>query len=222
MNVETTGREAAFFRAEGVLIARPAGLAAAWLAANAQHLSQRAARLSTVALSAPFALGLGDSSLGHRVAWASLRGMSADRIAVLGEEYAESYLLDDLRPTGVDLLERARRRGCANVLVSDLVSEIVQSVAAHLRVDHVVCNHLEYRGGRATGRLADPIVTRFGGASLRRFAQEHEIDLSICRAYGASVADQVLLASVQLPCAVFPDRGLRRIAGDLDWPVVES
>lgn len=222
MNTEPTDQQAAFFRAEGVLLSRPTNLAAAWLAANAQHLGQRAARLGAVALSAPFALGLGDSSVGHRVAWAALRGMSADRIAVLGEEYAATYLLDTLRPAGVDLLERSRREGCSIVLVSDLISEIVEPLRTAIRADHVVCNHLEYRNHRATGRLLDPIVTRFGGQVLRAFADEHGIDLATSRAYGASSDDQVLLASVPLPCAVFPDRGLRRIALDLDWPVVEG
>ncbi|HHO50739.1 MAG TPA: hypothetical protein ENK18_07650 [Deltaproteobacteria bacterium] len=221
MHTEPTGRQAAFFRAEGVLVSRPAHLAAAWLAANAQHLGQRAARLGAVALAAPLSLGLGDSSVGHRVAWSALRGMSADRIAVLGEEYAATQLLDRLRPAGVDLLERSRRDGCTIVLISDLIDEIVAPVGAMLRADHVVCNHLEYRNRRATGRLMDPIATRFGGGTLRAFADDHGLDLSASRAYGAFASDQVLLASVRLPCAVSPDRGLRRIALDLDWPVVE-
>lgn len=213
---------AAFFRFEGVLVARPAAVAAAWLAANAQHMGQRAFRLGTVALSAPFALGLGDAAIGQRVAWSSLRGMSADRVAVLGEEYAQTQLIENLRPVGVDLLERARRDGKRVVIVSDLVQEIVQPVAEHLRADHLVCNHLEMRNGKATGRLEGSVVTRFGGRRLREFATKYGIDLAASSAYGASVDDQVLLSAVELPCAVHPDRALRRVATDLDWPVVEG
>lgn len=213
---------AAFFRFEGVLVTRPATLAAAWLAANAQHLTQRAVRLGAVALSAPFALGLGDAAVGQRVAWSALRGMSQDRIAVLGEEYAQTHLLDHLRPVGVDLLERARRSGHQIVIVSDLIEEVVAPIAEHLRAHHVVCNHLEMRNDKATGRLAGAVVTRFGGRQLRTFAEEHGLDLTESCAYGASGDDQVLLSAVELPCAVHPDRILRRVAADLDWPVVEG
>ncbi len=202
-------------------MARPAHLAAAWLAANAQHISQRALRLGAVALSTPVALGMGDAGTGHRIAWAALRGMSEDRVAVLGEDYAEQYLVEHLRPSGVQLLEEARRDGSAVVLVSTHVHEVAQLLAAHLRADHLVSNRLEYRNGRATGRLASS-VHRFGGGPLRAFAEQHDLDLSRSRAYGATVDDQVLLSSVPLPCAVFPDGGLRRAAVDLDWPVVEG
>lgn len=213
---------AAFFRFEGVLVSRPAPLAAAWLAANAQHLGQRAVRLGAVALSAPFALGLGDAAVGQRVAWSALRGMSHDRIAVLGEEYAQTQLMDQLRPVGVDLLERARRGGYRIVIVSDLIEEVVHPLADHLRADHLVCNHLEMRNGKATGRLEGATVTRFGGRALREFATKYDIELGSSCAYGASGDDQVLLSAVELPCAVTPDRALRRVAADLDWPVVEG
>jgi phosphoserine phosphatase len=217
-----TTRPAAFFRVEGALSARPAALAAAWLAANAQHVGVRAARLGAVALSAPFALGLGDPTTGHRLAWAGLRGMSDDRLAVLGEEYFEGYVRDQLRPVGLDLLGRARADGLAIVLVSDNLDVVVEPLAEQLRADLLLCNHLELRSGRATGRLCDPVVSRFGGAWLREVAEEHELDLSRSRAYGATGADQVLLSAIGHPCAVHPDRTLRRVARDLDWPVVDA
>jgi phosphoserine phosphatase len=216
------GRPAALFRVEGVITPRPAQLAAGWIAANGQHLTDRAVRVGAVALSAPFALGWGDAAIGHRLAWAALRGTSEDRLRILGQEYAETVLLPTLRPIAVDLLERARREGCALVLISDHVQQAVQALAEHLRVDHLVANELELRNGRATGRLVDPLVARFGGALLQAFAARHDLDLASSRAYGSRGDDQLLLAGIGLPCAVCPDRALRRVARDLDWPVVEE
>lgn len=217
-----SGRPAALFRLEGALVARPPTLAAAWLAANAQHVSQRAVRLGAVALSAPFALGLGDAAVGHRLAWAALRGTTEDRLRILGEEYAETWLVPALRPIGVDLVEQARRDGCVLVLVSDHIEPIAGPIAEHLRIDIVVSNHLELRNGTATGRLEDPVVARFGGERLRELAERHGLDLARSRAYGATAEDQVLLSGIGLPCAVHPNRALRRVARDLDWPVVEG
>lgn len=215
-------RPAALFRVEGAIVPRPAQLAAGWLAASGQHLSERAVRVGAVALSAPFALGLGDVVTGHRLAWAALRGTSEDRLRVLGEEYAETMLVPAIRPIAVDLIERARRDGCAIVFVSDHVGPVARPLAAHLRADHLVANELELRNGRSTGRLMDPVVARFGGAALQAFADRHGLDLARSRAYGSRAEDQVLLSGIGLPCAVCPDRALRRVARDLDWPVVEE
>jgi phosphoserine phosphatase len=204
-------------------VARPAVLAAGWLAANAQRIEERVLRLGAVALGAPFALGLaGERTTGQRLAWSALRGTSRDRLRVLGEEYAERTLIPALRPIGVDLIERARRDGCAIVLVSDHIEEMAEPVGRHLRADVTLSNRLEIVNDRATGRLADPVTARFGGAALRELARRHGIDLARSRAYGAQGSDQVLLSSIGWPCAVHPDRELRRVALDLDWPVVES
>jgi len=216
-------RAGAFFRVEGPLVSRPAVLAAAWLASNAQRVEERALRLGAVALGAPFALGFGgDPTTGLRLAWSALRDTSADRLRVLGEDYADQTLIPSLRPIGVDLVERARRDGFVIVLVSDHIAEIAEPLGRHLRADVVVSNRLEMRGDRATGRLLDPVVARLGGTALRDLARAHHLDLTQSRAYGAQGSDQVLLSSIGWPCAVHPDRTLRQVARDLDWPVMES
>lgn len=215
-------RPAAFFRLEGVLLSRPTPLAAGWMAANAQHVRGRLGRLGAVAASAPFALGLGDAVTGARVTWMALRGLSDDRLRVLGEEYWATWLADHLRPAGVDLIARARRDGHAIVLISDHIEPIATHAAQALKADHLVANRLEMRNDRATGRLLDPVVAHFGGRPLRDFAERHDLDLAASRAYGSTASDQVLLAALPWPCAVHPDRALRRVARDLDWPVVEA
>jgi phosphoserine phosphatase len=215
-------RPAAFFRLEGVLLSRPPQLAAGWLAANDQRLRGRVGRLGALAAATPFALGLGDVGTGARLTWMGLRGLSEDRIEVLGEEYWATWLADHLRPTGVDLVERARREGLAVVLLSDHIEPIARHAAKALKADHLLANRPELRNGRATGRLVDPVVAHFGGRPLRDFAAQHDLDLAASRAYGSAASDQVLLSALPWPCAVHPDRVLRRVARELDWPVVEA
>ena len=219
--VSVSRSAAAFFRVEGPLVQRPAAVAAAWLAANSQEMSQRIARLGAVALAAPLSFGR-DPTTATRMAWMGLRGMSGDRLEILGEEYFETHLKDHLRPVGRDLLARARREKLDVVLVSDHLDCIIRPLATYLNVSMVVANRMELRDHKATGRLQDPVVGRLGGAWLREFANEHNIDLQRSCAYGARDTDVPLLSSVGLPCAVHPDRGLRAAARDLDWPVVEA
>lgn len=220
MSAEQPREAAAFFRVEGALTGRTAAFTAAWLAANSQQIGQRLTRLGAVALSAPFHYG--DPTLAARLAWMGLRGTSEDRLVVLGEEFYETYLRHDLRPVALDLVAKAHAAGRRVVLVSDNLDVVVRPLAEQLGATDVLSNRLELRNGRTTGRLVDPVITRLGGQRLRAFAAERNIDLSGSCAYGASEADTTLLSAIGLPCAIHPDRALRRVARDLDWPVVEG
>ncbi len=216
---------AAFFRVEGIVLGRGVLAASAYIAGNAKKFGERALRLGLVALAAPVHsfLGQTDRALAHRLVHLAFRGMSEDRVAVLAEEYAEDILKDKILDQGVELMKRARAEGRRVVLLSDGISAIMNPLAQHLRHhDDLICNHLEFRDGEATGRLLEPIV---GGASggrwLQHYAAEHDIDLAHSTAYGSHGPDMLLLAAVGKPCAVNPDFVLRRSARDADWPILE-
>jgi HAD superfamily phosphoserine phosphatase-like hydrolase len=217
-----TDGEVALFRLEGALSPRPTLTAAAWLSLNARRVRARFLGLSTFALAGP--LSMRDPGRATRLAWSSLEGMSEDRLVVLGEVYAEEHLLPVLSPVGVELLERCRERGQRLVLLSDNLDVVVRPVAAHLGVDEVVCNAMELDAhDRATGRLREPVLgPELGGRALKAQLAERGVDLSRACAYGSQRGDSVLLGAVALPCCVAPDRELRRLARDLDWPVVEG
>jgi phosphoserine phosphatase len=219
---------AAFYRVEGAVVGRPAIAAAAYLVAGSQHPRDKIVRLAGVAAALPFAaLGsIGDRSVATRLAYAGLRGMSEDRLAVLGEEYGERYLVPAIRDVARSLVEASRARGHRVVLVSEQLDVVVAPVARALRVPaaDVVANRAELdAGGLCTGRLRDPLVGGGSGATwARAFARERGVDLEASFAYGASGDDAVLLGLIGRPCAVMPDRALRRLARDNGWPVVES
>lgn len=215
---------AAFFRVEGVLVRRPALAAPAWLAANAQTFRARVFGLGTVLAAAPFALPgtpIADRTTASRLAWAGLRDVSEDRLVLLGEAYYRAWVEDARTAAGERLLTQARRRGERIVLVSEGVDVVLQHLAEDLGADDLICNTLEMRRERATGRLQDPIVGgHTGGRWLTSYAETHGLRLADCAAYGHSPADAALLSAVGRPCAVNPDPALRRMARDLDWPSV--
>jgi HAD superfamily phosphoserine phosphatase-like hydrolase len=213
---------AALFRLEGPLSPRATLTAAAWMATNAQRVRSRLFGLSAMVLAAPLAAH--DPTRAAKLAWAALEGMSEDRLIVLGELFAEEHVIPSLSAVGVGLLERCRARGQRVVLLSDGLDVVARPVARHLGVDEVLANAMELDArGRATGALREPVLgAEMGGRALRDALAERGIDLASACAYGSHQADSVLLGAVALPCAVRPDRGLRRVARDLDWPVVEG
>ena len=218
-------KTAAFFRAEGTLLGHGVLTATAYLAANAKKFGERALRLGVVALSAPLhgLLGQNDRALGNRIAYLAFRGMSEDRIAELGEEYAADVLKDKVLDQGVELIKRARGEGHRVVLISDNIAQIMEPLLQHLpAVDDLVCNRLEFADGEATGKLLDPVIGGHGGGRwVQDYAARHGLDLGRSLAYGTAGTDLLLLAAVGRPCAVNPDFTLRRGAREADWPVVE-
>jgi len=216
---------AAIYRVEGAIVGRPAIAAAAYLIGNTQDVRDRVLRLGGVAASLPLALG-GERTLASRVAWMGLRGMSEDRLAVIGEEYGERYLVPAIKDIARQLLADSRARKHRILLLSESLDVVLGPLAKELGVpmSDVVANRAELNAeGRATGRLVDPVVGgHLGGGWVRNFAKERGVDLERSFVYGASGGDGLLLSSFGHACAVTPDRALRRLARDNGWPVVEA
>lgn len=216
---------AAFFRVEGTLLRRGTLAATAYFAANGSGVRERALRLGHVAVAAAGfgLLGQNDRSLANRISWASLRGMSEDRLHVLAEEYVSEQVVPNVLESGLELVKRARREGHRIVLISESIDLLVEPLREHVRgVDRVVCNRLELRDGETTGRLAEPVVGGHDvGRQVAEYAALEGIDLARSLAYGCHAPDMLLLAAVGRPCAVNPDYTLRRAAVDARWPVMD-
>jgi long-chain acyl-CoA synthetase len=108
-----------------------------------------------------------------------LRGVTRDRLDLLGEEYFHYVLEPQLRREASTELLAAVRSGERVVLVGQLLESVLRPLAAHFGVQHFIANRLEFRDGKATGRLLDPIVRPRGplawlasGASNGRIGRE--------------------------------------------------
>ena len=222
----TDKQTAAFFRAEGVLVSQGVVHAAAWMAAQRAGMRERAFRFGQALLSAPVfgVLGQTDRTLGNRVAHLAYRDMTDDRIHVLAEEYVEDILAEKILDSGLELIRKARKDGHRVVVMSEGIEPIMRLlVDHHIRgVDDLVCNRLEIKDLKATGRLLDPVIGGYeGGRWLTSYAAEHGIDLEGSIAYAGHAPDLLLLSAVGKPCVVNPDFTLRKAAKEADWPVMD-
>ena len=87
-----------------------------------------------------------------------LRGVSRDRLDLLGEEYFNYILKPRLKPKGVAKLKEAKARGARIVLVSQGLDHVMRPLAQYLGVEYLIANRLEFRDGLATGRLLSPVI----------------------------------------------------------------
>lgn len=216
----STSETTAFFRVEGTLVRRTAAGCAAWLAAGQRDWGSRPARLSLVGAAGMLA-ALGADRAG--LAWRALRDGSEDRLVVLARHYEEDCVRTAWNEAGWDLLARCREAGDRLVLLSDHPDVCLAAVRERAAGATLVCNQLEVRDGRVTGALVEPVLTgRFDGGWLRRWVERDGGDPRRIRAYGSSFDDATLLAGASQPCAVTPDRALRRLAREHAWPVVDA
>jgi HAD superfamily hydrolase (TIGR01490 family) len=126
-----------------------------------------------------------------------------------------------VHPEAVALITRHREAGRDVVLVSASGSELVEPIGAMLGVDRVIATRMVERDGRWTGEIAFYAYGENKAVALRAAAAEHGYDLDGSYAYSDSVTDLPMLCAVGHPCAVNPDRALRREAAVRGWPVLD-
>ena len=139
-------------------------------------------------------------------------------------EVVEGALTTAIEPAvyaeALDLIEGHRRAGHDVVVVSASIAEMVSPIARLVGADRAVATHMEVgEDGLFTGRISRSMLHSEKVVALREDTASHGIDPARCWAYSDSISDEPMLSAVGHPVAVNPDRDLRRLAQERDWPV---
>jgi thioester reductase-like protein len=178
-----------YWRVEGSLLELTTVRPIAFFTWNGQTFIERWMRRGLVlvmALLRPF-LYAANRVFATRVVHTVLRGVSRDRLDLLGEEYFQYELKPQLKPEGVRALKGLIDSGAEVVLVSQGLDHVMGPLARHLGAKWVIANRLEFRDGIATGRLLDPVIRPRGvfaritgaGPDGRRAADQLVRDLNL-------------------------------------------
>jgi len=152
--------EPVYWRVEGSLLNLTAVRPVGFFTWNAQSFLERWARrgsMGVLAIARPF-LYATNRVFATRLLHTVLRGVSRDRLDLLGEEFFQYFLKPRLKPAGVARLKEIIASGADVVLVSQGLEHIMGPLANHLGVECILCNRLDFRDGLATGRLLDPVI----------------------------------------------------------------
>jgi len=159
-NQNTSTAPTVYWRVEGSLLDLTVVRPVAFFTWNAQTFSERFRRRGLIFLMAvlrPF-LYATNRKFATRVVHTVLRGVTRDRLDLLGEEYFEYKLKPRLKAEGVRAVQDLVQSGTDVILVSQALDHLMRPLAHHLGVGHVVANRLEFRDGTATGGLLDPVI----------------------------------------------------------------
>jgi thioester reductase-like protein len=160
VNAPEDRRDRTYWRVEGSLLEVGAMRPVGFFTWNAQSFAERWARragMAVMALTRPFAYAA-SRTFATRSLHTLLRGVSQDRLDLLGEEYFHYVLKPALRPEATEKLLEAVRKGERVVLVGQLLDHILRPLASHFGIEWFISNRLEFRDGHATGRLLSPVV----------------------------------------------------------------
>jgi thioester reductase-like protein len=190
-----------FWRVEGSLLNLSTVQPVAFFTWNAQTFLQRWVRRGLVLLMAilrPF-LYASHRVFATRIVHSVLRGVSRDRLDLLGEEYFQYKLKPHLKAQGTSQLKELLDSGADVVLASQALDHVMVPLARHLGAKSVLCNRLEFRDGIATGRLSGPVIRPRGAFARitggnpdgRRSAQQLKRELG----FNAALESQAIVAA---------------------------
>jgi len=153
-------RRVTYWRIEGSLLEISALRSLGFFNWNSQSFLERwvrrAAMLANGLLRPPSYLA--SRTFATRLMYTVLRGITRDRLDLLGEEYFQYELKPRMRRDAVEKLVDAVRSGERVVLVGQLLDHILRPMSEYFAADGLIANRMEFRDGVATGRLVDRIV----------------------------------------------------------------
>jgi HAD superfamily hydrolase (TIGR01490 family) len=221
--LKSTARSAAFFDLDRTLMAGSSGLPFARAARQAGLISRgQMARWGVDALR--FRLrGATDEATEKLLDEVRevFRGISSRDLARLTPDVLVG-LLPRIYPQMLAEVHDHQDAGRPTFIVSAAGDELVQILARILYMDGGIGTAYEVgEDGLFTGELAGTFMYGEGKVeAIRRFADEHGIDLETSYAYSDSASDLPMLRAVGHPVAVNPDEELAEVARQSGWRVM--
>jgi len=157
----------------------------------------------------------------NKVFYHVYRGVALDVLDRWAEEAVESFWKLCLLPKALDKIRDHLEKGHQVVLISGGLEPMLKPLAQSLGVHALVGAKPELHLGRLTGHLVGGALSgRAKSTAVRETAARLGVSLSRSYAYADSIGDREFLETVKFPRAVNPDRRLRRLALDREWPII--
>jgi len=167
-----------------------------------------------------YKLGLLDIAGWSRDVMQQFKGQSERALAREARIWMEEEVVPTIYPEARELVSDHLAKDHVVAIVSGATKFVVQPLAEHLGIKHLLYTHLEVERGRFTGRVVEPICFEDGKIYwLQQLVEKQDIDLAKSYFYTDSITDLPLLDLVGHPVVTNPDPRLYRKAVRRRWPV---
>jgi HAD superfamily hydrolase (TIGR01490 family) len=120
-----------------------------------------------------------------------------------------------------DLVARHRDEDRDIVVISASGAEIVTPISEMIGATHSLGTRMVEANGKYTGEIEFYCYGENKATAMKELAVTHGYDLDASYAYSDSITDLPMLEAVGHPNVVNPDRGLRALATERGWPILE-
>ena len=148
------------------------------------------------------------------------RGWSADQVREIVRRHLDETILPLVYTDARQLIAAHRKAGQHVIIVSSSGIEMVGPIGERLGASEVIATRMEIADGCYTGEMEFWAYGEAKAHRMREVAASRGYRLRDCFAYSDSITDLPMLEAVGHPRAVNPDRALRRVAKERQWPVL--
>ncbi len=218
----STPRPAAFFDLDKTVIAKSSTLAFGRPFYKGGLVNRRAVLKSSFAQFVYLLQGADEDSMDRMRDYlkALCAGWPVEQVQAIVAETLHELIDPLVYDEAVTLMDEHRAAGREIIIVSSSGEEVVGPIGAMLGVDRVVATRMVVEDGKYTGDIAFYAYGEGKAVALRELAEREGLDLAGCYAYSDSATDLPMLELVGHPCAVNPDKALRKVAAERGWPVL--
>jgi HAD superfamily hydrolase (TIGR01490 family) len=149
------------------------------------------------------------------------KGWRVEQVQQIVSETLHELIHPYIYAEAAALIEDHLAAGRDVILVSASGEEMVRPIGDLLGATDVIATRMVIEDGRYTGEVAFYAAGEQKVAAVRELAERRGYDLTQSFAYSDSISDVPLLAAVGHPTAVNADRGLRRVAVERGWQMLE-
>lgn len=149
-------------------------------------------------------------------------GWHRAEIEQLVEETLEEVADPMVYAEALTLIEQHKREGRTVYLVSASPEQIVRPIGRHIGITNVVATKVKAdAAGFFLPEMERYVMGEGKVHAIQELAETHDIDLANSYAYSDSTSDLPMLEMVGNPVAVNPEKELRKIAEEREWPILE-
>jgi HAD superfamily hydrolase (TIGR01490 family) len=217
-------KEAAFFDLDKTVIARSSTLAFGKPLYKAGFLGRRAMMRMALAQLVYLLFGADEDQLkrARDELLHLIEGWSRFDIERLVEETLTEVADPLVYAEALFLIDEHTRQGRDVYIVSASPEEIVRPIARHIGVPNVIATRVKTDiTGRYVRELEQYAMGPGKAEAMVAVADRDGIDLAGSYAYSDSATDLPMMEVVGHPVAVNPERELRKIAEERDWPILQ-
>jgi len=152
-----------------------------------------------------------------------LKGLEETKIVELTRKICDETLFDQISKEIISEIQIHRKKNASIVLLSAATTYICHPIAAHLKMDDVICSSLEVRDGIFSGYPDGQLV--FGkekGLRLTEYCEKENFPLETAYCYADSFSDLSMMEITGHPVAVRPDRRLGKAARKRGWRIING